>query len=93
MPAKQEHLSSKGERWLKVSAGILGGFLLAIAVHLAIAANVEDKGVIIITSAYSTFFLWIFLMIFAFLFKKGWKAWATYLLGMAICAGFIYMGQ
>ncbi|MEM1321130.1 MAG: hypothetical protein AAGG75_12825 [Bacteroidota bacterium] len=91
MPAKQEYLSGRGQRALKVSAGILGGFLLAVAIHLVIGAAVEDKGVVVITSAYSTFFLWVLFMILAFLFKNGWKAWGTYLLGIAICAALIYV--
>lgn len=91
MPAKQEYLSSPGQRALKVSAGILGGFLLAIALHLVIGAFVENKGVLVITSAYSTFFFWILFMILAFLFKNGWRAWGAYLLGIGICAGIIFL--
>lgn len=93
MPAKTEYLSSPGQRALKISAGLLGGFLLAIAVHLAIGVFMEDKGPMIMTSTYTTFFLWIFLMIIAFLFRNGWKAWGLYLLGVAICGGIIFLAS
>ncbi|MEM1327754.1 MAG: hypothetical protein AAGI23_17465 [Bacteroidota bacterium] len=93
MPAKQQYLSSTGQRALKVSAGILGGFLLASALHLVIGALAKDKSIIIMTSAFSTFFVWIFLMIMAFTFKSGWKAWGVYLLGIIICGGIIFMAS
>ena len=89
MPAKTDHLSTPRQRALKVSAG-LGGFILAVAIHLTIGALVEDKGPVVITSAYSTFFLWVALMVLAFWFKNGWRAWGVYLLGTALCAGIIY---
>ncbi|MEM9886668.1 MAG: hypothetical protein AAF849_12320 [Bacteroidota bacterium] len=90
MPAKRQYLSSTGQRWLKVSAGILGGYSLAVALHLVLGVLIEDQSTVVITSAYTTFFLWVFLMIFAFAFKNGWKAWGVYLLAIAICGGLIY---
>lgn len=90
MPAKQKYLSSPEQRALKISAGILGGFLLAMALHLVVGALIENKGVMVITSACSTFLLWILFMILAFLFKNGWKAWGIYLLGIGLCAAIIY---
>ena len=90
MPAKTQYLSNKGQRALKVSAGILGGFLLANALHLVVGSLIEDKTIIVITSAYSIFFFWILFMILAFLFKNGWKAWGVYLVGIAVCSGIIY---
>jgi len=91
MPAKKEYLSSGGQRALKVSAGIIGGFALAMAIHLVVGAWIENKGVMVITSAFSTFFVWVLFMILAFLFKNGWQAWGVYLLGIGICAGLIYL--
>ncbi|MEM9990825.1 MAG: hypothetical protein AAF738_03620 [Bacteroidota bacterium] len=90
MPAQQKYLSSTRQRILKISAGILGGFILSMALHLVVGAFIEDKGVMIITSAYSAFLVWILFMILAFLFKNGWYAWGTYLLATGICAGLIY---
>ncbi|MEM8527676.1 MAG: hypothetical protein AAGG68_23745 [Bacteroidota bacterium] len=91
MPAKQQYLSTKGQRALKVSAGILGGFLLANALHLVVGSLLENKAVVVITSAYSIFFFWILFMILAFTFKNGWKVWGIYLLGIAICSGIIFL--
>ncbi|MEM6698526.1 MAG: hypothetical protein AAF806_03470 [Bacteroidota bacterium] len=90
MPAKQQYLSSTGQRWLKVTAAILGGYALAVAIHLALGVVIEDQSTVVITSAYTTFFLWIFLMILAFSFKSGWKLWGVYLLAIALCSGVIY---
>lgn len=90
MPANPKHLSTPRQRWLRVSAGILGGFLLTMAIQLAIGIMIEDKGVIVITSAYSSFFLWVLFMILAFLADGAWKPWAYYLAGTAFCAAVIY---
>ncbi|MEM6398285.1 MAG: hypothetical protein AAF741_18180 [Bacteroidota bacterium] len=93
MPAKKKYLSSPGQRVLKITAGILGGYMLTSGIHLAIGAHLEEKGALIITSAYTSFFVWIGLMIAAFYFKNGWPAWGTYLLATAVCAGIIYLGM
>lgn len=93
MPANTKYLSSKGQRVLKVTAGIFGGFALAMAMQMAVGAVIENKGVLVITSAYFSFFLWVLFMILAFLFRNGWKAWAVYLLGILVCSAIIYWGQ
>ncbi|PXX98071.1 hypothetical protein DF185_17230 [Marinifilum breve] len=91
MPANPKYLSSKGQRVLKVSAAILGGYILATMAHLLLGVIVPNKGVVIITAAYSTFFFWILFMILAFLFKSGWKAWGVYLLASLLLAVIIYV--
>lgn len=91
MPAKAKYLSTSGERALKVSAAILGGYILTMAIQLAVGSIIEDKAVMVITSAYSSFFLWVFFMIVAFLFDKAWKPWLYYLLGTGVCAIIIYL--
>ena len=90
MPAKQKCLSTPGQRVLKVSAAILGSFILTTAIHLAIAVLVENQAPLIMTYAYSTFFVWTFFMVIAFLFDAAWKPWVYYLLGTAFCSLIIY---
>ncbi|WP_430906786.1 hypothetical protein [Maribacter sp. 2-571] len=85
MPANTKYLSSTGQRWLKVSAGILGGYLATIAIHNAIGVVLENKSALILTTAYSSFFLWVALMILAFLSKNGWKAWGGMFLIIVVC--------
>jgi len=92
MPAKTEYLSSRGQRWLKISAGILGGYFVAMLPQIAIGAHLENKAPLLITSAYLSFFLWVFFMIVPFLFRSGWKVWGVYLLIIASCSGIIYIG-
>lgn len=91
MPAKKEYLSSTSQRWLKITAGILGGYLLSSAFHLLLASFIENKAAAIITSAYTIFICWVVLMIMAFRFRNGWTAWGTYLAGIVICGLGIYI--
>ena len=90
MPANSKYLASTGQRALKITAGILGGYILAEALHILVGTLVADKGVVVITGAYTTFFVWISLMILAFLSKNGWKIWGIYLLATLVCAALIY---
>lgn len=93
MPANKKHLSSGGQRFLKITAGIIGGLILTILFHNALGVLLEDKGWLIITSAYSSFILWAVFMIFAFLAKSGWKIWGTYLLLIIIFGTIIYLNK
>ena len=80
MPANKKYLSSRGQRWLKITAGIIGGFIVTILFHNFLGVMVEEKGGAIITSAYTSFLMWAGLMIIAFMQKNGWKIWGIYLL-------------
>lgn len=93
MPADRKYLSSPGQRLLKISAGILGGYLVAVLFHNAIGALLENKEGLIVTSAYTSFLLWAILMVIAFLAKSGWKVWGVYLLLIIIFAGIIFLNK
>lgn len=80
MPANKKYLSSTGQRILKITAGVLGGFLVTIFFHNAIGSLLEEKAGLIITTAYTSFIMWALLMVIAFLSKNGWKVWGLYLL-------------
>ncbi|MEM1359266.1 MAG: hypothetical protein AAGF89_13745 [Bacteroidota bacterium] len=92
MPAKKKHLSSRGQRWLKVSCAILGGYFVAMLLQIAIGVHFENKAPVLMTSAYLSFFLWVLFMIIPFTFRSGWKAWGTYLAIIITCSGIIYLG-
>jgi len=92
MPAQRKHLSSPGQRWLKVSAAILGGYFVAMLLQIAVGVFIENKSPFLMTSAYLSFFLWVFFMIIPFLFRSGWKAWGLYLMIITVCSGVIYLG-
>jgi len=90
MPAKKEYLTTSGQRALKISAGILGGYFLATAMHLFVAVIIPFRGEVLLTATFSFFLLWIALMILAFLCRNGWVIWGIYLLSTLIFSGIIY---
>lgn len=88
MPAKQKYLSTPGQRILKISAGLLGGYLLSTALHLALAL-VPAIGInLMVSGTFSGFLLWAVLMVIAFLARNGWVIWGIYLL-LTVALGFI----
>ncbi|MEM9361858.1 MAG: hypothetical protein AAGA43_04435 [Bacteroidota bacterium] len=93
MPANKKHLSSPGQRVLKITAGILGGFFVTIFFHNAVGSLIEQKGALIITTAYTSFILWAALLVLAFIAKNGWKVWGIYLLLIIIFAGIIFLNK
>ena len=80
MPANTKYLTqSKHQRFAKVSAAILGAFLVSSTLHLAIAAWVSNVKPVLATYSFSLFLLWCPLMLLTFLFKNGWKCWLLYI--------------
>jgi hypothetical protein len=93
MPANPKYLSSPGHRILKITAGILGGYLISVLFHNAIGSMLEEKGALIITTGYTSFIVWAAMLIFAFMGKNGWKVWGLYLLLIALLAGVIFLNK
>ena len=93
MPANKKYLSSPGQRFLKITAGILGGYFVTIFFHNALGSLFEEKGALIITTAYSSFLLWAALLVLAFIAKNGWKVWGLYVLLTLIFAGVIFLNK
>lgn len=93
MPANPKYLtSSTWQRFAKITAAILGGYLVSALCHTALASWL-DRPKVIITSSFSAFMLWIVLMIWAFLSKNGWRIWGIYLL-LALLLGLVtYLGK
>ncbi|MAU15838.1 MAG: hypothetical protein CMH46_09900 [Muricauda sp.] len=93
MPANKKYLTpSPWQRFAKISAAILGGLIVALMFHLALASWF-DHVTIIITSTFSVFILWAILMVIAFLGKNGWKVWAVYLLISLVLGVIFYFGN
>lgn len=93
MPANPKYLTqSKGQRIAKITAAILGGYLVSISFHLALASWF-NRANIMITMAFSGFILWVALMIVAFLAKNGLKIWLIYLTLSLFFLGLLYLGQ
>lgn len=93
MPAKKEYLTTPGQRALKISAGLLGGYFLAVAIHLVLSIVLPYRMEVIMTGAFSVFLLWVALMIVAFFMRNGWAVWGIYLLSIFFCAVIVYFLQ
>ncbi len=93
MPANKKYLtSSPTQRFAKITAAILGGLMVAVLFHMALASWFNHVAVII-TSTFSAFILWAVLMVLAFLGKNGWKIWGIYLAASLLFGVLIYFGQ
>ncbi|MEM1135066.1 MAG: hypothetical protein AAGI07_04455 [Bacteroidota bacterium] len=86
MPAQTKYLSSTPQRIAKITAAIFGGYIVAMAIHIAIGAVLENKAPLLLTSAFSAFFLWVFFMIVSFLMKKAWQVWALFACITIVCS-------
>ena len=79
MPANKKYLSSPFQRFLKTTAGFIGGYAVMLSFHIMLTLIFEKKNVII-TAAFTGYILWALLLLFAFLAKNGWKVWGLYVL-------------
>ena len=93
MPANPKYLSTPGQRILKITAGILGGLILTILIHNTVGILLKEKGWLIITSAYSSFVVWVSLLIIAFLSKNGWIIWGVYVFLICVFATIIFLNK
>lgn len=84
MPANRKYLSSPSQRWLKVSAAILGGYLFSASFHLLLSCIPSISEYVILFSGISFFLVWPVVMLLVFLFRDGLKAW-FWLLGLSLC--------
>ena len=93
MPANKKHLTkSLHQRIAKISAAVIGGYLVTMSLHMALALWF-DKTTVLITSTFTGFILWAGLMVVAFLGRNGWITWGIYLLLTAFFTSLIYAGR
>ena len=90
MPAKKEYLTTSAQRALKITAGLIGGYFLSVAIQMAFSVLIPDRTAIILTGAFSVFMLWVAFIVLAFLARNGWIIWGIYLSGTLVCAAIIY---
>jgi hypothetical protein len=94
MPANPKYLTtSPKQRFAKISAGILGGYLISALLHMSLALWFPASWSILISSIYTHFLLWCGLLIIPFLFENGWKAWTIYLLVIALLSVVYVIGN
>jgi len=79
MPANPKYLSSPGQRVLKISAGLLGGYLLSTILHLVMALIPGVGFNLLVSGTITGFLLWAVFMVIAFLARNGWVIWGIYL--------------
>lgn len=78
MPANKKYLSSPLQRFLKISSGFFGGYIVMLAFHSFLTLFFERKDVTIL-SGFTGYLLWATLLLLAFLAKNGWLVWGIYL--------------
>lgn len=79
MPANKKHLeTSIIQRTLKITAGLIGGFLLSMCFHLFWMYFFSPETVFT-TLCVTHYLLWAILFVIAFLFDQGLKVWVIYL--------------
>ncbi len=79
MPANPKYLTkSPWQQFAKISAGILGGYLITALLHMILAIWIPLHNEVLITSIFSLFIVWCVLLIVPYLFENGWKAWGIY---------------
>jgi len=86
MPANKKYLSSPGQRFLKMSAGFIGGYVVMLSLHLLLTHLFEPRNVVV-TAFITGYLVWAVLLLVAFLSKSGWKVWGIYLLLAAVFYG------
>lgn len=77
MPANKKYLSSAFQRFLKITAGFIGGYGVSLSFHVLLTYVFERRDVLI-TATFTGYILWAVLLMLAFLAKNGWKVWAIY---------------
>ena len=94
MPANTKYLTtSSWQKGAKISAGIIGGYIITALLHLSLALWLPNGKEILITSIYTVFLVWGALLIIPFLFKNGWKIWGLYIVISILLYTIYFLGK
>jgi hypothetical protein len=86
MPANKKYLSPNLlERWLKLSAGFIGGYAIVLSFFLFLSRIISPKDAVA-TAYLIGYIIWAVLLLVAILAKSGWKIWLIYFLVAALFA-------
>lgn len=91
MPAQTKYLSSRGQRALKITAAILGAYLVSASFHLMLGVMPFGREIVVVLSGISFFMVWGGLMVVGFLARNGWKLWGLYLVLTLIFGGITWI--
>lgn len=79
MPANPKYLlKSKWQKFAKLSAALLGSFLVTASLHAFMAAYAQPA-IILKSAQFSFFIIWVGLMFVPYLINNGWKSWLVFL--------------
>jgi len=87
MPANSKYLTTGGQRAVKITTGIVGGYLVSASFHLFMASFPPTRDAVIILSSFSFFIVWAGLILLVFLAKNAWNAVLLYLLLTLVFGG------
>lgn len=94
MPANKKYLNkSPWHQFAKISAGILGGYIITALIHMCLPLWLPKPKEVLITSVFTFFIVWCTFLIIPYLFKNGWKSWLIYLGIIAILFALYYFGN
>ena len=94
MPANPKYLTkSPWQQFAKISAGILGGYLITVLFHINLPLWLPAPREVLISGVYTIFLMWCAMLIVPFLFKNGWKAWLLYIILIVILSLTYYFGN
>jgi len=94
MPANPKYLNkSPWHQFAKISAGIIGGYIISALFHMCLPLWLPSSKNILISSIFTLFIVWCACLIIPFLFKNGWKAWLLYIILIIILFGMYYLGN
>lgn len=92
MPANSKYLTqSFAQRFAKISAGFVGGYLVSVTLHIALATWLKGP-LVIISGSFSIFLVWTGLFVMTFLADNGWKIWGVFLALSLLFTGIGYLG-
>ncbi|QXP60426.1 hypothetical protein [Olleya sp. HaHaR_3_96] len=94
MPANTKYLNtSPWQQFAKISAGILGGYIISAVLHMCLSLWLPNPKEVLITSIVTLFIVWCALLIIPFLFKNGWKAWLLYIVIITLLYSIYLIGN
>ncbi|GGZ32085.1 hypothetical protein GCM10007049_26850 [Echinicola pacifica] len=93
MPANKKYLSTSfSQRFAKITAGFIGGYAVTVSAFMMLAYWLDHINVLS-TLRFGGFMLWATLLLLAFLFRNGWKAWGLYLAITLVFSAIIYLNK
>ena len=79
MPANKKYLSTPLQRFLKITAGFIGGYAVMLSFHV-LMTYIFRREHVVMTAAFTGYIFWAVLLLLAILAKNGWKVWGLYML-------------